>query len=98
MKRPSCFSARGLIVAGPVSPGAPPAPSPPAPVPPPGREPFGLDPVKELLRSLRGHKVVLQVGEVSRKGKLISVDPLILAGSDGKAVLIRAEAVKAVEF
>jgi hypothetical protein len=58
----------------------------------------GLDPVRQLLEDLRGHVAVLQVGEVFRKGRILSTNPLVLVDEDGKATLIRVEAVTAVEF
>lgn len=59
---------------------------------------FGPDPVRELLQTLRGREVVLQVGTLLHRGRILSTDPLMLVDPEGRATLIRLEAVQAVEF
>lgn len=88
MRRPSRFEVRGALLRPPVAERGESS----AIAPTPG------DPIRELLLSLRGQQVVLQVGPLRQEGRLLSVDPLILVGPQGRAIMIRLESVAAVEF
>jgi len=63
-----------------------------------GQPPYGSDPLADLLRSLRGHQVTLQVGERLVTGKLITADPIIIVGPAGEATMVAPDAVKSVQF
>lgn len=104
MKRPSCFSARDTMQPQ-VSPRGlaqdpcPPAavlPLVPAPVRPGGGRFAGQ--LLDLLKSLIGKEVLLQVGSLVHKGRLISVDPIILISPEGKSCFVRPDAILAVDF
>jgi len=56
------------------------------------------DPIRELLQSLRGREVVLQVGDRLVVGKLITHDPVLLVDQEGRSTLVRFEAIQAVTF
>lgn len=98
MKRPHCFVAKEPVLprvpAGPVLPvaAAPVIPGPVLPVRP------GREDLRNLLKRLIGHEVVLQVAGVCRKGRLVSTDPLILCDAHGKSSFVRPDAIEAVEF
>lgn len=86
---PGSFSFRGLKV-------APPGPAPADPgVQRPGP---AQDPIRELLRSLRGREVLLQVGDRLIAGKLVTCDPVLLVDGEGRSTLVRLEAIQAVTF
>lgn len=52
----------------------------------------------ELLKSLLGKEVLIQAGSLVRKGKLISVDPVLLVSPEGKVCFLRLDAIQAVDF
>lgn len=75
-------------------------PCPPAPVAPtrpcPSRR--GIRQLVELLKTLVGKELLIQVDSLVHKGKLISVDPVLVVSGDGKVCFIQLEAIKAVDF
>jgi len=56
------------------------------------------DPIRDLLRSLRGRQVTLQVGERLVTGKLITTDPIIIVGPVGEATMVAPGVLKSVQF
>lgn len=58
----------------------------------------GMSDIRQLLRRLRGREVTLQVGELLRTGRLITVDPVILVGAAGIATMVRYDAILAVDY
>lgn len=84
--------------------GGGPEPCAPAPVMPtfpcPDR-PAGRKEIRQLvdlLKSLVGKELLIQVDNLVHKGKLISVDPVLVVSGDGKVCFIQLEAIKAVDF
>lgn len=58
----------------------------------------GADQVESLLRRLIGREVVLQVGPVLLRGRLVTAEPVILVSSEGVATLVRLEAILSVAY
>lgn len=98
MKRPHSFVARDVMrpyrAVGPV----PWSPAPVLPLCPPAAARHSTGQLLDVLKGLIGQQVSLQVGNLVHKGKLVSVDPLILLSGDQKACFIRSEAILAIEF
>lgn len=56
------------------------------------------DPLLELLAQLTGREVVLQVGSLRQKGRVVEVDRLLMLESGGRVCHIRPEAIISVDF
>lgn len=100
VKRPICFSSRDALLPQAVVRGVGVDPCPPAPIAPTRPIPSsrGTRQLVELLRSLVGRELLIQVDSLVHKGKLISVDPVLVVSGDGKVCFIQLEAIKAVDF
>jgi hypothetical protein len=66
--------------------------------PPAGATGRRADPMALLLRQLIGRQLRVLVGRIELSGKLVTADPVVLVTAQGRAAMVRTEAIVSVEY